>query len=122
MKHEQDQPTIGLLLCKSKNKVVAEYALGDKSQPLGIAEYKLQEALPEELKILFKDECYAIQGAIFEVYREMGCGFLESVSQECLERECDPETSYQITARKTLASAAVTTRLLAPFPFRAFRG
>jgi GxxExxY protein len=37
--------------------------------------------------ILFKDECYAIQGAIFEVYREMGCGFLEPVYQECLERE-----------------------------------
>jgi GxxExxY protein len=38
-------------------------------------------------KILFKEECYAIQGAIFEVYREMGCGFLEAVYQECLERE-----------------------------------
>jgi GxxExxY protein len=38
-------------------------------------------------KILFKDESYAIQGAIFEVYREMGCGFLESVYQECLEKE-----------------------------------
>ena len=37
--------------------------------------------------ILFKDESYAIQGAIFEVYREMGCGFLESVYQECLEIE-----------------------------------
>ena len=41
IKHEQDNPTIGLLLCKSKNKVVAEYALGDKSQPMGIAEYKM---------------------------------------------------------------------------------
>ena len=38
--------------------------------------------------ILYKDECYQIQGAIFEVYREMGCGFLETVYQECLEREC----------------------------------
>jgi GxxExxY protein len=38
-------------------------------------------------KLLYKEECYAIQGAIFEVYREMGCGFLESVYQECLERE-----------------------------------
>ena len=38
-------------------------------------------------KIVFKDESYAIQGAIFEVYREMGCGFLESVYQECLEKE-----------------------------------
>jgi len=38
-------------------------------------------------KVLFKDECYAIQGAVFEVYREMGCGFLEPVYQECMERE-----------------------------------
>ncbi|MFO1234119.1 MAG: PDDEXK nuclease domain-containing protein [Rivihabitans pingtungensis] len=50
IKHEQDNPTIGLLLCKSKNKVVAEYALGDKSQPMGIAEYKMLETLPAELQ------------------------------------------------------------------------
>jgi predicted nuclease of restriction endonuclease-like (RecB) superfamily len=50
VKAEQDNPTIGLLLCKSKNKVVAEYALGDKTQPMGIAEYKLLESLPEPLQ------------------------------------------------------------------------
>ena len=50
VKAPEDQPTIGLLLCKNKNKVVAEYALGDKTQPMGIAEYKLQESLPETLK------------------------------------------------------------------------
>ena len=38
-------------------------------------------------KILYKDEVYAIQGAVFDVYREMGCGFLEPVYQECLEEE-----------------------------------
>ena len=38
-------------------------------------------------KLLFRDEVYTIQGAIFDVYREMGCGFLEAVYQECLERE-----------------------------------
>ncbi len=38
-------------------------------------------------KILFKEDVYDIQGAIFDVYREMGCGFLESVYQECLEKE-----------------------------------
>ncbi len=37
--------------------------------------------------LLFRDECYAIQGAVFDVYREMGCGFLEAVYQECLDRE-----------------------------------
>nr|WP_311527382.1 PDDEXK nuclease domain-containing protein [uncultured Ralstonia sp.] len=50
VKHPQDNPTIGLLLCKSKNKVVAEYALRDNAQPLGIAEYKLLESLPEPLQ------------------------------------------------------------------------
>ena len=38
-------------------------------------------------ELLYKDEAYAIQGAIYEVYREMGAGFLESVYQECLEKE-----------------------------------
>ncbi len=38
-------------------------------------------------ELIFKDEVYAIQGAVFEVYKEMGSGFLESVYQECLERE-----------------------------------
>ena len=50
IKHEQDNATIGLLLCKTKNKVVAEYALGDKTQPMGIAEYRLIESLPADLQ------------------------------------------------------------------------
>lgn len=50
VKGEQDNATIGMLLCKSKNKVVAEYALGDRTQPMGIAEYKLLESLPEHLQ------------------------------------------------------------------------
>jgi GxxExxY protein len=37
--------------------------------------------------IIYKEESYQIQGAIFEVYREMGSGFLEAVYQECLEKE-----------------------------------
>lgn len=38
-------------------------------------------------KILYKTECFDIQAALFEVYREMGCGFLEAVYQECLMKE-----------------------------------
>ncbi|KAG1451258.1 hypothetical protein G6F57_016213 [Rhizopus arrhizus] len=49
VKLPQDSPTIGLVLCKSKNKVVAEYALRQNNQPLGVAEYKLIESLPPEL-------------------------------------------------------------------------
>ena len=37
--------------------------------------------------IIYQEESYAIQGAIFAVYKEMGSGFLEAVYQECLERE-----------------------------------
>lgn len=50
VKTEQDSATIGLLLCKSKDKIVAEYALGDKNQPMGIAEFKLLESLPTNLQ------------------------------------------------------------------------
>ncbi|MBC3918125.1 DUF1016 domain-containing protein [Undibacterium sp. CY18W] len=50
IKQEQDAATIGLLLCKSKNKVVAEYALHDSSRPMGIAEYQLVESLPTQLQ------------------------------------------------------------------------
>lgn len=37
--------------------------------------------------LLYEGETYRIRGAVFEVYREMGCGFLEAVYQECLEKE-----------------------------------
>ena len=49
-KTAQDQPTIGLLLCKSKNRVVAEYALRGVTQPMGVAEYQLINALPAQLQ------------------------------------------------------------------------
>jgi GxxExxY protein len=39
------------------------------------------------MEIIFKEESYQIMGACFEVYKEMGCGFLEAVYQECLEIE-----------------------------------
>jgi predicted nuclease of restriction endonuclease-like (RecB) superfamily len=45
-----DEPTIGLLLCKSKDKVVAEYALSDINKPMGISEYHLTHILPDKLK------------------------------------------------------------------------
>jgi predicted nuclease of restriction endonuclease-like (RecB) superfamily len=52
MRHPDDKSTIGLLLCKGKNKVVAEYALRDINKPIGISQYeaKIIESLPDELK------------------------------------------------------------------------
>lgn len=50
LKTEQDNPSIGLLLCKEKDKLVAEYALTDVNKPIGISEYQLTQALPDNLK------------------------------------------------------------------------
>lgn len=50
MKTFQDNPTIEILICKDKDDVVAEYALDDISQPIGIAEYELTKVLREEFK------------------------------------------------------------------------
>lgn len=66
IKGEQDNSTIGLLLCKSKNKVVAEYALRDKAQPIGVAEYQLIESLPAELQTALP--------SIEQIERELGGG------------------------------------------------
>ena len=50
LKKDTDNPSIGLLLCKSKNNLVAEYSLKDMSKPIGISEYKITNRLPEELE------------------------------------------------------------------------
>jgi len=50
LRHADDQPSIGLILCKTKDRFVAEYALRDINKPIGIAEYRLAESLPDKLK------------------------------------------------------------------------
>jgi predicted nuclease of restriction endonuclease-like (RecB) superfamily len=50
LRHPDGQPSIGVILCKSKNKVVAEYALRDLGKPVGVSEYRLTSALPNDLK------------------------------------------------------------------------
>lgn len=50
LKSSLDNPSIGLILCKDKNKVVAEYSLKDMSKPIGVSEYQLLNVLPDELK------------------------------------------------------------------------
>ena len=48
-KSEQDNPTMGLLLCKGKDRMVAEYALQDINKPMGISEYRLSSEMTDEL-------------------------------------------------------------------------
>ncbi len=50
LKSENDNATIGILLCKERNKIEAEYALRGMSQPIGIAEFKLSKAIPKNIK------------------------------------------------------------------------
>ncbi|WP_434110807.1 PDDEXK nuclease domain-containing protein [Paraburkholderia caffeinilytica] len=50
VKAQEDQPTIGLLLCKEKNRLVAEYALRGVAKPMGVAEYQLMREVPESLE------------------------------------------------------------------------
>lgn len=50
LKKEQDNPSVGLLLCKSKNDLVAEYSLKDMSKPIGVSAYQVTSKLPEELE------------------------------------------------------------------------
>ena len=52
LRQPSDNPSIGLILCRSKVGVLAEYALRDMSKPIGLAEYKLTELLPKEIKTL----------------------------------------------------------------------
>ncbi len=50
LKHPTDNPTIGLMICKNKNNIIAEYALKDINQPIGVSEYQLSKLFPEEFK------------------------------------------------------------------------
>lgn len=50
LKGDIDNPSIGLILCRDKNKVVAEYSLKDMTKPIGVSEYKLMDVLPDDIK------------------------------------------------------------------------
>lgn len=50
LKHESDNPSIGLIICKEKNRTIVEYALKDMSKPVGVSEYSLIESVPENLQ------------------------------------------------------------------------
>lgn len=53
LRTEEDAPTIGLLLCRTKSQLVVEYALRNLSSPIGVSSYELQESLPAELRSSF---------------------------------------------------------------------
>ena len=50
VKTKEDNPSIGVILCKSKDKIIAEYSIKDMTKPIGIAEYTLTNAIPDNIK------------------------------------------------------------------------
>ena len=50
LRHADDRPSIGLILCKTKNRIIAEYALRNSATPMGISEFSHLERLPDQLK------------------------------------------------------------------------
>jgi predicted nuclease of restriction endonuclease-like (RecB) superfamily len=46
----EENPSIGIILCKEKNRIIVEYALKDTTQPIGVSTYKITTTLPEELQ------------------------------------------------------------------------
>jgi predicted nuclease of restriction endonuclease-like (RecB) superfamily len=72
LRHPDDKPTIGLLLCRSKDRIVVEYALRDLKKPIGVAEWetRIVEALPEELR--------GSLPTVEEIEAELGRGKIET--------------------------------------------
>ena len=50
IRHAEDQPAIGIIICKTKNKIIAEYALRDTNKPIGISSYELTKQLPVDMQ------------------------------------------------------------------------
>lgn len=64
VKHETDNPTIGLILCQTKDRILAEYALRDIQKPIGVSDYELTRALPKKLK--------SVLPTVEEIEKELG--------------------------------------------------
>ena len=73
LRHADDQPSIGIILCKTRERFVAEYALRDVNKPIGISEYRLAESLPEKLKSSLP--------TIEELEKELGAASQEDLNQ-----------------------------------------
>ena len=52
VKMEHENPSIGIIICKNKNRTVVEYALKNSDKPIGVATYQIRDTLPEQMKNL----------------------------------------------------------------------
>jgi predicted nuclease of restriction endonuclease-like (RecB) superfamily len=73
LKHASDQPTIGLILCQTKDRLIAEYSLRDIHKPIGVSDYELTRALPDNLK--------SVLPTIEEIEAELQCEIGENADE-----------------------------------------
>lgn len=97
LRREHDNPTIGLLLCKTNNRVIAEYALRDVNKPIGVAEYQLVQSLPAQL--------------------EANLPSIERLQAELTEADLDELEKIQVAG----GASAATPPTIAPWPAPASR-
>jgi len=88
---EHDAPTVGLILCQTKDRILAEYSLRDIHKPIGLADYELTRALPKELASLLP----SIEDIEAELSSELG--------KENAEWFSEPFTTNASAPRKPVA-------------------
>ncbi len=88
LRHRDDGPSIGLILCKTKDRVVAEYSLRNLSTPIGVSEYQLSGTLPEQL-----------QGSL-PTFQELEGSFHSSVEMSRIEMKSTLEISLHKAERR----------------------
>ena len=93
MRHQDDQPSIGIIHCKSKNEIIADYALRETTRPFGLLAYRLTTSLPTKLrgnlpttKELFALESEKIAGTLTGVNYTEAKAELEAVLRRALKR------------------------------------
>ena len=70
VKAPEDNPSIGLILCRDRDNLVAEYALRDLNKPIGVSRYELSSTLPEELRTSLPTLEEVEEGLSDEVHKE----------------------------------------------------
>ncbi len=91
LRHSTDQPTIGLILCQGKDRVLAEYALSGIDKPIGVSSYELTRALPRSLRSALP--------TVEQIEAELGAPVADLPSSEETRKR---RTNQQTTAKRKL--------------------
>jgi predicted nuclease of restriction endonuclease-like (RecB) superfamily len=101
LRHPQDGPSIGLILCKEKNRIIVEYALRDTHKPMGVAQYKLTESLPDRLKAeLPTNEDLAPELPVmnlFSLRRRLEAALMKAVKDKSIKGEREGITALTVS-------------------------